>query len=134
MRKTTINMKPATARKIALILIDVQNGLLHPTAFGDLASRSTPRFEKSVAKLLKEARDYNEKLEGSDISSSILIRHVHHHSINPDHTLHLIKQIEVDGKSVATVHPQKFAVPRFNEGVWIKDVNSAFVGPGLEIF
>ncbi|KAA8567687.1 hypothetical protein EYC84_008160 [Monilinia fructicola] len=127
-------MKSATTRKTALILIDVQNGFLHPTAFGDLAKRSTPKCEENIATLLTKTRDYNEKLPATGTSSSIPICHVHHHSIDPNSILHPIKQIEVDGKSVPAVHPQTFAAPHFNERVWVKDVNSAFVGTGLETF
>lgn len=127
-------MKSAATRKTALILIDVQNGFLHPIAFGDLATRSTPKCEENIATLLGQARDFNEKLPAANRSSSILICHVHHHSIDPNSLLHPIKQIEIDGKSVPAVQAQKFAAPRFNERVWIKDVNSAFVGTGLENF
>ncbi|CAD6443914.1 7481bafc-d46d-42e5-9043-71c16cf29dd7-CDS [Sclerotinia trifoliorum] len=127
-------MKPATTRKTALILVDVQNAFLHPTAFGDLTKRSTPKCEENIEILLKQAREFNEKLPAASISSSVLICHVQHHSINPNSLLHPIKQIEIDGKSVPAVQPQKFAAPRFNERVWIKNVNSAFVGMGLENF
>ncbi|TGO28297.1 hypothetical protein BPAE_0029g00250 [Botrytis paeoniae] len=127
-------MKPATDRKTALILIDVQNGFLHPTAFGDLATRSTPKCEENIATLLKRARDYNEISLGASTSSPVLICHVHHHSINPASMLHPIKQIEVGGKSVPAVHPLKFATPRYNERIWTKNVNSAFIGTGLENF
>ncbi|THV49088.1 hypothetical protein BGAL_0212g00140 [Botrytis galanthina] len=127
-------MKPATARKTALILIDVQNGFLHSTAFGDLATRSTPKCEENIATLLRSARDYNERLIEASTSSPVLICHVYHHSINPTSMLHPIKQIEVDGKSVPAVHPQKIATPRYNERTWTKNVNSAFIGTGLENF
>ncbi|QSZ37156.1 hypothetical protein DSL72_009250 [Monilinia vaccinii-corymbosi] len=103
-------MKSATTRKAALILIDVQNAFLHPAAFGDLAKRSTPKCEENIATLLKQARDYNENLPATRISSSILICHYQQ------------------------VHPQQFTTSRFNERVWVKNVSSAFVGTGLERF
>ncbi|KAK9423769.1 putative Isochorismatase-like domain-containing protein [Seiridium unicorne] len=109
-------MKPGTSRKTALILVDVQNGFLHPTHWG--TSRSTPECERNIERLLRAARDYNSA----------------HHSIDPDSQLHPAKQIEVDGKSINSVEPQSWAAPSSGETVWVKNVNSAFIGTGLEAF
>ncbi|KAK6088426.1 isochorismatase hydrolase [Seiridium cupressi] len=125
-------MKPATSRKTALILIDMQNGFLHPTHWG--TSRSTPECERNIERLLRAARGYNSALRADQGSDSILICHVQHHSINPDSQLHPAKQIEVDGKSINSVEPQSWAAPSSGETVWVKNVNSAFIGTGLEAF
>jgi nicotinamidase-related amidase len=127
-------MKSASASKTALIIIDVQNGFLHPTHWGK--SRSTPECEANIARLLGSARELNAKLAGDParIDDSVLICHVHHHSIYPDSELHPKKSIEVDGRRLTSVHAQDFVTPKAGESVWTKNVNSAFVGNGLEAF
>ncbi|KAI0134827.1 Isochorismatase hydrolase [Daldinia grandis] len=119
-------MKPANSTKTALIIIDVQNGFRHPTHWG--ADRSTPEFEENVALLLNAAREYNRKL-GKDV---VDIYHVHHHSIYPDSILYPGTQVEIDGKLVEAVQPLSFAQPGPHEPVFIKDVNSSFIGTKLE--
>ncbi|KAI1653752.1 Isochorismatase hydrolase [Daldinia decipiens] len=119
-------MKPANSAKTALIIIDVQNGLRHPTYWG--ATRSTPKFEENVALLLNAARKYNKKL-GED---AVDICHVHHHSIYPNSMLYPGTQVEIDGKLVEAVQPQSFVQPEPQESVFIKDVNSSFIGTKLE--
>jgi nicotinamidase-related amidase len=112
----------------------VQNGFLHPTHWGP--SRSTPECESNIAQLLTAARDFNDGLKGSE-DKSVLICHVHHHSIYPESALHPSATIEVGpGRTASAVEPQGFAAPRDDgsETVWTKDVNSAFVGTGLEAF
>jgi nicotinamidase-related amidase len=127
-------MKPATTRKTAIVLIDVQNGFLDPKHWG--TSRSTPECETNIAQLLSATRHYNDKLESSlgKDKNAVLICHVYHHSIYPDSALHPDKLIEVDGQSVKSVDPQRFAAPESGESVWVKNVNSAFIGTGLEAF
>ncbi|KAI2774509.1 Isochorismatase hydrolase [Daldinia loculata] len=119
-------MKPANSAKTALIIIDVQNGLRHPTHWG--TSRSTPEFEENVALLLNAAREYNKKL-GED---AVDIYHVHHHSIYPNSILYPGTQVEIDGKLVEGIQPLSFAQPEPQEPVFIKDVNSSFIGTKLE--
>ncbi|KAF3065946.1 hypothetical protein GL218_09263 [Daldinia childiae] len=119
-------MKPANSAKTALIIIDIQNGFRHPTHWG--ASRSTPEFEENVALLLNTAREYNKKLG----ENAVDIYHVHHHSIYPDSMLYPGTQVEIDGKLVEGAQPQSFAQPEPQEPVFIKDVNSSFIGTKLE--
>ncbi|KAK6953756.1 hypothetical protein Daesc_003718 [Daldinia eschscholtzii] len=127
-------MKPANAAKTALIVIDVQNGFRHPTHWG--ASRSTPECEENIEHLLKAAREYNKKQgeDAEDKSNAIIICHVHHHSIYPDSLLHPDARLEIDGKVVEAVQPQSFAQPEPLEPVFIKDVNSSFIGTELEAY
>jgi nicotinamidase-related amidase len=129
-------MKTAGARRTALIIIDVQNGFHHPTHWGPSSSRSTPECETNIAQLLSAAREHNDKLNATEAndSSAILICHVHHHSIDPNSELHPSKTIEVNGQLLRSVAPQAVAAPRPGETVWIKNVNSGFVGTGLEGF
>ncbi|KAK8024524.1 isochorismatase hydrolase [Apiospora rasikravindrae] len=134
-------MKPASSAKTALILIDVQNGFLHPSYWG--TERSTPECESNIAKLLTQARTHNAKNNtasgdhddgSSDDEGAVLICHVHHHSITPSSMLHPDKTIEIDGIPRRAVDAQPFAAPLAGETVWTKDVNSAFIGTGLEAF
>ncbi|KAK8102416.1 isochorismatase hydrolase [Apiospora sp. TS-2023a] len=138
-------MKPVSSAKTALILIDVQNGFFHPTHWG--TERSTPECETNIAQLLAHARAYNsnttsdkvrrgpsQDAQARDDDGAILICHVHHHSISPDSMLHPAKTIEVDGFPRRAVEAQPFAAPIAGETVWAKDVNSAFIGTGLEAF
>ncbi|KAK8071351.1 isochorismatase family protein [Apiospora hydei] len=132
-------MKSALRAKTALILIDVQNGFLHPSYWG--TERSTPQCEANIAQLLAQARAHNAKAressspsdEGGD-DGTVLICHVHHHSITPSSMLHPDQTVEVDGVPRRAVDAQPFAAPLAGETVWTKDVNSAFVGTGLEAY
>ncbi|KAH6660762.1 Isochorismatase-like protein [Truncatella angustata] len=125
-------MKSSSTRKTALILVDVQNGFLHPTFWGD--SRSTPECEYNIEKLLQSARNHSKGLPETRSDKSVLICHVHHHSIQPDSELHPEKQIEVNGKVLLATDPQSFSSPVSGESVWVKNVNSGFIGTGLEAF
>ncbi|KAI1134721.1 Isochorismatase hydrolase [Hypoxylon sp. FL0543] len=126
-------MKPISNTKTALIIIDVQNGFQHPTHWG--ASRSTPECEKNIALLLKAAREHNKKQgEGAGPSNTVAICHVHHHSIYQDSALHPGAKVEIDGKLVEGVQPQSFARPESGEPIFIKKVNSAFIGTELEAY
>ncbi|KAI2633545.1 Isochorismatase hydrolase [Hypomontagnella submonticulosa] len=127
-------MKSVTAAKTALILIDIQNGFLHPTHWG--RSRSTPECERNIAFLLNQAREHNKRQgEGTkEAPNTVAICHVHHHSIYPDSLLHPDAQIEINGKSVDAVQPQPFARPQPGEPVFIKNVNSSFIGTELEAY
>ncbi|KAK7946921.1 isochorismatase family protein [Apiospora aurea] len=132
-------MKPALSAKTALILIDVQNGFLHPSYWG--TERSTPECEANIAQLLAQARAHNAKARESSSQSgesgddgTVLICHVHHHSITPSSMLHPDQTVEIDGVPRRAVEAQPFAAPLAGETVWTKDVNSAFVGTGLEAY
>jgi nicotinamidase-related amidase len=122
-------MKPASTRKTALIIIDVQNGFLHPTYWG--TSRSTPRCEENIERLLKAARTYNSNIP-ADSAHSILITHVLHHSTSLESQLHPSKQIESGGQTLRNIDPLECAKPLAGEPIWTKNVNSAFIGTGLE--
>lgn len=125
-------MKPASSHKSALIIIDVQNGFLHPTHWG--TSRSTPECEANIARLLSAARSFNDRTTTGGSDGPVLICHVHHHSISTNSELHPAKQITVEGSLVSSVEAQDLAAPREGESVWIKNVNSAFIGTGLEAY
>ncbi|KAK7745248.1 hypothetical protein SLS62_009800 [Diatrype stigma] len=142
-------MKPATTSKTALVIIDVQCGFRHPTHWG--TSRSTPDCESNIALLLDAARAYNKEQQllattaatassspdAASASSEIAICHVHHHSIYPTSLLHPSTRLEVsDGGSASmrAVDPEPFAAPQAGEAVFVKDVNSGFIGTGLEAF
>lgn len=124
-------MKPAGTYRTALILVDVQNGFLHPTHWG--TSRSTPECEDNITQLLSAARAHNSQ-STPQTKNTVLICHVHHHSVGPTSELHPEKRIEINGRSLRSVEPQGFAVPEPGESVWVKNVNSSFIGTGLETF
>ncbi|KAI0376300.1 Isochorismatase hydrolase [Hypomontagnella monticulosa] len=127
-------MKSVAAAKTALILIDVQKGFLHPTHWG--SSRSTPECEENITLLLNKARGYNKKQSevSGGTSNTVAICHVHHHSIYPDSKLHPSAQIEINGNLVDAVQPQDFARPEPSEPIFIKNVNSSFIGTELEAY
>ncbi|XXG95225.1 hypothetical protein Hte_001485 [Hypoxylon texense] len=128
-------MKAANATKTALIIIDVQNGFLHPTHWG--TSRSTPDCEENIALLLTAARAHNKKQGGGGGGgnpSFVAVCHVHHHSIYPGSLLHPGAQVEIDGQTLDAVQPLSFARPEAGEKVFVKNVNSSFVGTELEAY
>ncbi|KAI0110684.1 Isochorismatase hydrolase [Hypoxylon sp. NC0597] len=127
-------MKPINDAKTALIIIDVQNGFQHPTHWG--TARSTPECEKNIALLLQAAREHNKKQgEGAGAASNtVVVCHIHHHSIHKDSVLHPDAQVQINGKLVKAVQPQSFARPEPGEAVFIKNVNSSFIGTELEAY
>ncbi|KAI0876874.1 isochorismatase [Hypoxylon argillaceum] len=104
-------MAPAVvaAPRIALLLIDIQQGFNDPSYTG----RSTPGFEANVTKLLKAFRT----------AESAHVIHVCHHSRAETAPLH---------PSRPGVQFMEYATPQPGEIVRSKDVNSAFVGTDLE--
>lgn len=131
--ETTANMKPFTNAKTALIIIDVQNGFKHPTHWG--ASRNNPDCEANIARLLEAARKQNKNTTAINDSERIQICHVHHHSTNKDSLLYPGAKLEVaGGEQLDAVAPQDEARPEPGESVFIKDVNSSFIGTELEPF
>ncbi|PVH87719.1 Isochorismatase hydrolase [Cadophora sp. DSE1049] len=113
-------MRPPQPRS-AFILIDVQQGLTHPTHWGP--SRSNPSFEQNAGSLLTSYR----KLLASTPSSTSLPRHkiihVQHSSLLPNSPLH---------PSSPGFSFQPFAAPLPSELVITKTVNSGFIGTNLE--
>ncbi|OJD33803.1 isochorismatase [Diplodia corticola] len=95
-----------------LLLIDIQQGFDHPPHAG--TPRSTPDFETNVAQLLAL---YRATAEPGDIF------HVCHHSTSASSPLH---------PSRGHVGFQPYAAPLPGEPTFSKNVNSGFIGTGLE--
>ena len=96
----------------ALLLIDNQIGFLHPTYWG--RQRSNPDYEKNLERLLAAFRRQGKP-----------IFHVAHHSTTPESPLHPIN-------NKPGVEFFQFVQPRESEPVFVKNVNSAFIGTQLE--
>ncbi len=96
--------------KTALLVIDVQMAFVHFDAEG--VPCSTPMAESNIRRLLEKFRDAGAK-----------IIHIHHHSHEPGSPF-------TAGLPGALV--QAFAQPAPGEAVYIKHVNSAFIGTSLE--
>ncbi|KAI8814027.1 putative isochorismatase family hydrolase [Cladochytrium replicatum] len=101
-----------------LLVVDVQEGLNHPTYYG--SSRSNPSFVSNLSRLIAAFRS-----AATAKPSSFTIIHVHHHSRWPESPLHLIN-------NPAGVAPMACSKPEADELVLTKDVNSAFIGTQLE--
>ncbi|KAK6857409.1 isochorismatase family protein [Apiospora arundinis] len=127
-------MKSVHSARTALIVIDVQNGFLDPSNWG--TERSTPESETNITRLLAAARAHNANLPQGGKDVPVLVCHVHHHSVTPSSNFYPDKTIEVEGEAVPrrAVDAQPFAAPGPGETIWVKDVNSAFIGTGLEAF
>ncbi|KAL2069639.1 hypothetical protein VTL71DRAFT_14318 [Oculimacula yallundae] len=104
--------------RTAFILIDVQEGLTHPTHWGP--SRSNPSFEKNTSSLLTS---YRKLLSSSSSPSHHKIIHIQHSSTSPSSPLH---------SSSPGFNFQPFAQPLADELVIVKTVNSGFIGTNLE--
>ena len=105
-------MSPVQFEKPGLLLIDNQVGLSHPTYWG--TQRSTATFEVNLERVLSAFRQ-----------RSFPIFHVAHHSTNPASPLH-----PVNNPSGIEFLP--FAAPKDGELIFVKNVNSAFIGTQLE--
>lgn len=99
-----------TTRGPALLLIDIQTGLDDPK----WGKRNNDDAESNIARLLASWRR-----QGSPVI------HVQHHSQNPQSPLH------PDQPGVAF---KREATPSAGEPVFIKSVNSAFIGTELESY
>ncbi|EXF75686.1 isochorismatase hydrolase [Colletotrichum fioriniae PJ7] len=127
-------MRHASSTPTALVLIDIQEGFKHPTHWG--SSRSTPEFESNVETLLATARKHNDAVKSTPASQeqkhTVLVLHVHHHSLSPTSALHPSHYLE--GSSTPSVAPLPFAapLPSGSEPVFTKNFNSAFIGTELE--
>jgi nicotinamidase-related amidase len=102
--------------KTALLLIDVQEGFLHPTHWGP--SRSNPDFEQNASSLLNS---YRSLITSSPSQHKIV--HIQHSSRDPNSELH---------PSSPGFAFQEFAMPKDGELVIVKEVNSALIGTNLE--
>ncbi|KAL5318694.1 hypothetical protein ACEPPN_013758 [Leptodophora sp. 'Broadleaf-Isolate-01'] len=111
---------PQPQPRTAFILIDVQQGLTHPTHWGP--SRSNPSFERNAESLLAS---YRKLISSSPCSSQPRhkIIHVQHSSLSPTSPLH---------PSAPGFAFQTFAQPINDEIVIVKTVNSSFIGTNLE--
>lgn len=94
----------------ALLLVDVQMAFVERDKAG--APRSTPSAEENIARLLRKFRQE----QGH-------VMHVHHHSQEAESAFRADKS----GSKV-----QDFAAPFADEPVYVKHVNSAFIGTTLE--
>jgi len=94
-----------------LLLVDIQQGLNHPTYWG--TQRSTPNFETNITKLLSSFR----------ITLDTHILHVCHHSTFESSPLH---------PSKPGVAFMDFAAPLPSEAVFSKTTSSPFTENGLE--
>lgn len=98
------------ARKTALLIIDVQMAFVHRDAAG--GARTTPQAENNIARLLAAFRAGGNR-----------VIHVHHHSHQPGSPF---------AAGLPGAEVQEFVAPRQGETVYIKHVNSAFIGTSLE--
>lgn len=96
--------------KTALMVIDVQMAFVHRDEAG--VPRTTPMAENNIGRLL----DWFRSSGGKTI-------HIHHHSHQKDSPF-------TAGLPGAVVQP--FAEPAPGEAVYVKYVNSSFIGTGLE--
>jgi nicotinamidase-related amidase len=105
----------------ALVLIDNQAAFTHPTYWG--TSRSNPSYETNLASLLNAFRTARK----ANPSLPLEIIHVFHSSTSLTSPLH-----PADPSKGA--HPLDFAQPAADnsEPVFWKNVNSCFIGTGLE--
>ncbi|KAH7410771.1 putative isochorismatase family hydrolase [Cadophora sp. MPI-SDFR-AT-0126] len=114
-------MTPPQPRS-AFILIDVQQGLTHPTHWGP--SRSNPSFEQNAESLLINYRKLLASIPSSPTSPPRhKIIHVQHSSTIANSPLH---------PSSPGFSFQPFAMPLASELVITKNVNSGFIGTNLE--
>ncbi|OKL63461.1 hypothetical protein UA08_02074 [Talaromyces atroroseus] len=120
-------MQPLTfTQPTALVLIDNQVGLKHPTHWGP--ARSNPSYEANTAALLEAFRSARQRSPASPSKVPIHIVHVFHSSLSPDSALH--------PSNPEQIQPLDFATPATDgsEPVFWKCVNSSFIGTGLEAF
>lgn len=128
-------MLPVSAQqsKTAIIFIDVQSAFRVPGYFG--TERNNPSAEDNIQRVIDAARKYNSTPIASDANTnrhrSIEIIHIHHHSTNPNSPLNPAF-ILPDDTSMRGTDPLPCAKVIDGEAVFIKNVNSAFIGTCLE--
>lgn len=96
--------------KTALLVIDVQMAFVHRDEKNE--PRSAPEAEDNIARLLKVFRQ-----------ADLKICHIHHHSK---------QQGSAFVAGLPGAEAQEFAAPLHGEAVYVKHVNSSFIGTGLE--
>jgi len=106
----TVRKAPIDLAKTALLVIDVQMAFVHRDADG--AARTTPTAENNIQRLLDRFRSAGDKTV-----------HIHHHSYQEGSPF-------IAGLPGAEV--LEFAAPNGSETVYIKHVNSSFIGTNLE--
>ena len=104
------NFRPHSIKMIALLLIDIQQGLQETKYYG--TERNNPDAEKNCGRILKSFRE-----------KGLPVFHVKHNSTNPKSPLH-------PGKNGNAFHP--LVLPMDKEPIFEKTVNSAFIGTELE--
>ncbi|KAG4415170.1 hypothetical protein IFR04_011713 [Cadophora malorum] len=114
-------MAPTPQPRSAFILIDVQQGLTHPTHWGP--SRSNPSFEQNTESLLTSYRKLLSSTASSTSPPGHKIIHVQHASTLPSSPLH---------PSSPGFSFQPFAKPLPSEFIITKTVNSGFISTNLE--
>jgi nicotinamidase-related amidase len=96
------------ARNVALLVVDVQQGFDHPS----WGARNNPEAEANIGRVLELWR-----------ATERPVFHVFHDSTSPESPLR---------PNTAGNAPKAEAEPRAGEGVYRKEVNSAFIGTSLE--
>jgi nicotinamidase-related amidase len=124
---------PAAKTRTALLLIDIQRGLNTSHGFYG-TERSTPALEDNVATLLSRCREYNNRINNSDVrvavadhggeSHPIQMIHVFHRSSNPASPLHESGRAQKDGRAFMPCAAPDETSP--HETVLSKRANSAF--------
>ncbi|WP_223608856.1 cysteine hydrolase family protein [Chryseobacterium sp. OSA05B] len=97
-------------KKPALLLIDIQKGFLDEQYWG--GNRNNKTAEKISGKILEKWRELN-----------LPIFHIRHSSLNPDSKLH---------ETHTGFEFNDYVLPKNNEPVITKNVNSAFIGTDLK--
>ncbi|KAJ5958874.1 uncharacterized protein N7479_006024 [Penicillium vulpinum] len=107
----------------ALILIDNQSGLCDPKTISHWGTtRSNPSYETNLQALLSTFRAAR-----SSSSTPLEVIHIFHSSTTPESPLH--------PSNPKGIRPLDFATPASDgsEAVFWKNVNSSFIGTGLEV-
>lgn len=95
----------------ALLLIDIQMAFVERDKTG--AERSMPNAEENIGRILAHFRSVGGR-----------VVHIHHHSLEPTSAF----KAELPGSAV-----QPFVAPLESEAVYLKHVNSGFIGTTLEV-
>ncbi|TVY20986.1 putative isochorismatase family protein [Lachnellula arida] len=109
--------------RTALLVIDIQDAFLEPTFHIWGPSRSNPAFETNAASLITSYRHLVAKSSSSPSANKHKIIHVQHASKSPTSPLR---------PTAPGFAFQAFATPGDGELVITKNVNSAFIGTGLQ--
>ncbi|KAA8645490.1 putative isochorismatase family hydrolase [Aspergillus tanneri] len=107
----------------ALILIDNQSGLLHPSR----PARSNPNYETNLESLLRAFRAAIQRSSERSSKQNLEVIHIFHSSTSPESLLHAYHPTN-------GIRPLDFAQPSTDgsETVMWKCVNSSFIGTDLE--